>query len=214
MRTPQFYSLVFILLVYFCGCGQRGEKGDSKQVCSYSEESDVDEYQLEEIAPIIKDRIDSLVEQRRESEFNSTIFANLRFGSSRREVDNALKNKANSTIRVREGDFDGTLNIRSYDVDYNNNKLTSLVLYADDVDLMRPLGALFSAMYGETKNLEWRYSNCEITIRIETRSRYYSSVDGWMANQPALYYDSYRGIPTNRLTTSPSYLTITFKSYL
>ncbi len=173
----------------------------------------VEETTVIEDAPIVKDSIDMVVDKRAEQDFNSTIFAGLRFGSNRQAVEKALKNQDNKTIHVFDGDDVKKVIIRDYDAIYYNGKLASLTLYSDEARLLKPLGLLYSTKYGETKNNKWVFSNCEIIIEQGTRSLYSSAKDSGLASAQDMYYDSYRfNSGTKRLTANPFFLRIEYKS--
>ena len=165
--------------------------------------------------PVIKDSIDILIEERAGQEFNSTIFAGLRFGSKKQLVEKTLNNKKYSTeipIQVPIGDKVREVIIRDYDATYYNEQLASLVLYANEADLIEALCSQYSKKYGKTKNNNWRYSNCEIIVERRERKE---NRPGFIANYLTYvpqYYTSYRGEVTTRLTTEPYFLIISYRN--
>ena len=166
--------------------------------------------------PVIKDSIDILIEERAEQEFNSTIFAGLRFGSKKQLVEKTLNNKKHSTeipILVPIGDNVKKVIIRDYDAIFYNDQLASLVLYANEADLIEALYSQYSKKYGETKNNEWRYSNCEIIVERRVRKEHRPDFIANYLTYVPQYYTSYRGEVTTHLTKEPFFLIISYRNF-
>lgn len=201
------YLFAFLILLFF-SCGQRSSKqNDSNDVFCAS----VDNTLIE--PTVVKDSIDILMEQRLEEEYNSTIFAGLRFGSNRQSVERAMKNKSSREILVPVGDCVNTVTIGSYKAVYFNDGLASLELYSNDTRLKKYLDTLYTAKYGETKNSIWSFSNCVISIEKRDR-KVYSTPSGWLASEKTWYYDSFGHSDTKRITEDPYYLTISYNNHL
>ena len=188
------------------GCMRKETKQDNSisSLNAIEAISDVEE------PPVIKDSINIMIEERAEQEFNSTIFAGLRFGNSQQTVEKALKNKASLSIQVPVGDKVKSVTIRDYDASYYNGQLASLVLYANEDDLLDALGSQYSKKYGKTKHYEWVFSNCVISIRPRMRKEVRS--DYSYSGSTKMYYDTYRNTTTHFLTKDPFFLEISYKS--
>ena len=194
--------LLVAVVLSLCGCKLRtSSNGNSSSLTTT--ESVVEE------SPVVKDSIDVLIEQRAEQEFNSTIFAGLRFGSSKQAVDRALKDNSKKVIHLIEGDDVRQVIVRDYDADYYNGELASLTLYADETHMLNALNNLYASKYGETKKSIWEFKDAEISLDIGYRS-VYKAADGW--NPTTLYYDSYGGSNTTAITRSSSFLKITYRN--
>ena len=207
------FILAALCVLVYCGC--KNPKTARPTISVEASESVVEE------APVVKDSIDILIEQRAKEVFNSTIFSGLRFGDSRRKVEKVLKNKLISRsvygteipIQVPYDDKVKEVIVRDYDAKYYNEQLASLVLYANEASLMEALSGQYTNKYGQTKGYDWCFSNCEIKIekveRVEDRPDFISN---YLTYTP-MYFDSYRGGNTTRLTKQPYFLRITYKNY-
>lgn len=209
--------LASIIALTFISCGQRtGNKASETTVIA-----EVPIVPIVEEPPIVKDSIDVLIEERSEQEFNSTIFAGLRFGSNRKTVEKTLENKEISRgiyttevhIQVPYLDRVEEVVVRDYDAEYYNGRLASLILYANEADLFDALGRQYIKKYGETKDYRWRYSNCEVSIikgeRIEDVPEH---ITNYLRYIP-WYFDSYRGSRVAHRTKERYFLKISYINY-
>lgn len=165
------------------------------------------------IAPIIKDSVDILIEQRAEMVFDETIYGGLRFGSPRQSVEMTLKKNPRIALLMPDGDLVGVV-IRDHDATYYNGGLASLVLYANEGRLIDSLYELYTRKYGKTKNRKWVYSNCEISVKQRIRREHNPHKDAGYGQLDShrIYYDSYRGEKTYRLIKAPYFLEISYKN--
>lgn len=197
-------------MLLLLGCGGNCTKQNNAAVSSiaYEEVPIIDETPA-------KDSIDVIMEQRAEQEYNSTIFGNLRFGSSKQAVENAWKNTSYRSVKVPYEDRVAKVVFQEYDALYYDGKLASLVLYANEGELYDALGVVYSTKYGETKNRNWRYSNCEISIKQRIRREYNPHKDAGYGNLDShrMYYTSYRGEQTYYLTKEPYFIEVSYQNF-
>ena len=161
---------------------------------------------------LVKDRIDTLIDERAVQKFKGSIFAGLRFGDSRQKVKTVLKNKRNLDIQVPIEDEVRVVHVSTYDAVYYNDKLASLTLYAEEDELYYPLIALYTTKYSETKNSEWQFANCKIDIRHGWRINYNPSRDAGYGGTSIMYHNSFRGERTESLTNDPAFLKINYEN--
>ena len=205
--------LLVAVVLTLCGCKLKTSSYGNNSSLTTTES-------VVEEPPVIKDSIDILIEQRAEQTFNSTIFAGLRFGSSKVSVERALKNKKNKyysfteiPIQVPVNDNVREVVIRDYDALYYNGQLASLELYSNETGLYNAIATMFAAKYGETKQNNWTYSNCEIAVKRGKRVLYSSAANSWLASAQDMYYASFGGSSTKSLTTDPYYLVLSYKDF-
>lgn len=191
---------VFILLL---GCTRRS-------VTDYFVEMEIPSDTMSPNLIIEKDSIDILEEQRLNQEFNSTIFAGLRFGDSPSTVQTKMRN-AEWSIKVPNGDKIGIVHIRKYEAEYYRSQLASLTLYAEEDELISALYTLFRTKYGEG---EWRYKDCIINITPGWRKEYNLLREAGYASGAGtpMYYDSFTGEQTKCLTKDSTFLIIIYKN--
>ena len=220
MRRLVILSSILPLALLLFSCGHKNNKNSTTIIQEGT--TIAEETLIAEEPPIIKDSIDILIEQRAEQEFNSTIFSGLRFGSSRQVVEKTLKNKqiikgglfhTEIPIQVPKGDNVEEVVIRDFDAIYYNGRLASLVLYANEANLMDALAKLYSNKYGDTKNNEWQFSNCEIALKIRNRKERVPEVVVNYLTYTPMYYNSYRNQTTKYLTKEPCFIEISYKNY-
>ena len=215
MKSILYQSVCGLLIsVLLFGCGQKNARFETST--SITEETPNPIVEVE----VVKDSIDILIEQRAEQEFNSTIFGGLRFGSGKQTVEKVLKNEKRKgysltaiPIQVPVNDRVMEVVIRGYDAEYYNGQLASLELYSNETGLYNELASMFASKYGETKNNNWKYSNCEIAVELGHRVLYSSAADSWLASSQNMYYASFGGSSTKSLTTDPYYLVLSYKDY-
>lgn len=163
---------------------------------------------LMEEPPLIKDRVDSLIEGRSSEMYNSTIFAGLRFGDSKIRVTQVLKEQLPVTIQIPNGDNVETVIVDDYDATFFNERLAVLVLYAKQSSLHGILSKWFSTKYGDTKKDTWNFSNCTISVEIKSRVPHLN-YDGTVT----MYYNSYRNDERYYLTKDCCFLKITYQDH-
>lgn len=157
---------------------------------------------------VVKDSIDILIEQRSHIVFNSTIFGGLCFGSNQQKVKRVMKNKTFTKIPIQIGDtIVKQVIVEQFEDEYYNDKLAFLKLYAEEDFLLEELGRLFSQKYGKTKNNQWYFSNCKITIKRENRVFY-----KFLSGIP-YYYDGYYGGGGRKITADDAYLVIEYEDF-
>lgn len=160
-----------------------------------------------------KDSIDNIIEQRSQTEFNGTIFAEIKLGEYKNIVEQKLRNKKNEGIRLYDGDSADVVYINDYDVVYHNDKLACLILYSEQDELSEEIYSYYLLKYGKTKSGNWKFSNYEIDISAPTRKRYDPQAEaGYKSSPPYLYFDSFRGEKTNRITQDMSFIRIMYKN--
>ena len=207
-RLPSICIFIFTVLLLF-GCGGNSAKQNNTVVTSTTyEEAPV-------IVAPVKDSVDILMEQRAEQEFNNTIFGNLRFGSSKQAVENAWRNTTYRSVKVPYEERVAKVVFQDYDALYYNGKLASLVLYANEGELYEALGVVYSTKYGKTKNRDWRYSNCEISIKQRIRREHNPHKEAGYGDLDShrMYYTSYRGERTYYLTKEPYFIEVSYKNF-
>lgn len=157
-----------------------------------------------------KDSIDILIEQRRTQELNTSIFAGLYFGDYVDDVEWVLEDDECRKILVPNGDNVGVVNIATYDAEYYEEGLASLVLYAEEDELIDGLETVYSTKYGKTRDRKWHFANCSIEINYGGRKEYDPSMEAGYGRSsgPRLYYDSFRGYRGSRTTKDGTFLKI------
>ena len=104
--------------------------------------------------------------------------------------------------------------INDYDVVYHNDKLACLILYSEQDELYEEIYSYYLLKYGKTKSGNWKFSNYEIDISAPIRKRYDPQAEaGYKSSPPYLYFDSFRGEKTNRITQDMSFIRIMYKDY-
>ena len=195
--------------VLLFGCGQKNAKSETSTPIIEEIQNPIIEVK------VVKDSIDILIEQRAEQEFNSTIFGGLRFGSSKQAVENVWRNAKNRTVRVPYEDRVASVTFQEYDALYYHGKLAMLVLYANEGELYDALGIVYSTKYGKTKYRDWRYSNCEITVKQKMRREHDPHKDAGYGHLDShrMYYQSYKGQKTYHLTKEPYFIEVSYINY-
>ncbi len=179
-------------------------------------DEDVYSIELENEVKIEKDSIDTLIEIRVNQKFNSTIFANLKFGDSPQKVEQAMRNTKYRKIQVPYEELVSVVEILDWDAEYYDNQLAVLTLYSEDEYLYNALGIVYATKYGKTKGNKWHFSNCSIEIVYGGRSIYDPSGDAGYnrTGGPILYYCSYRGQRDgNCITQDGTFLKIIYKNH-
>lgn len=179
----------------------------------YVQKFDEEDGYVDDVAK--KDSVDILIEQRKTQEFNSSIFAGLYFGDYVDDVEWVLGDDDCREILVPNGDNVAVVNIATYDAEYYEGGLASLVLYAEEDELIDGLETVYSTKYGKTKDRKWLFANCSVEIKYGGRKEYDPSKEAGYGRSsgPMLYHDSFRGYRVPQITKDGTFLKIEYKNY-
>lgn len=167
-----------------------------------------------------KDSIDCIIEERSKISLYQSIYGGLFFGDNKKTVERVMANSHLQKIRVPDGEEVRSVSIKTYDAEFKDDKLVSLVLYFEEDELFSALKTLYTTKYGPTKNGVWEYADCTISIEYGHREQYDRSYDlgyGRSGGTP-MYFENMRctygnnAYPGTPMTTDPFFLKVCYKN--
>ena len=175
MRKVMYMIMLIVVSISFDSCTNVSEKQSSRDLnCNQEVKS---EYELE------RERLDSIIKDRKDKLFEKSIFAGIKFGDSKSKVLyklNIYKRTFGNAIFIDSCSY----KIETISYEFYKNRLHTLEIQLESDIPRSELKSLFGCKYGETKgflhessNVIWEYKDVIIEYDVDGKYSVYGTND-------------------------------------